>query len=190
MKVIGCILIMMIPCLLYAEPAAIEKEIGEHCIYLESISAHALPHIVHTFLEMDPLSADQETQWHYYIVHSHQAKQKILTTFLSHLQHFHKHSKLPFKVVADYWEDMFDVPIQIFVFQKNADYPLEFCTSVTCERIVEASQILGLGFIWNGALSIAEDDISEILDVPAGYSLVTTIFLPRADKQEVSRVLD
>jgi hypothetical protein len=190
MKVIGCIIIMMITCLMYAESPTPEQEIEEHSVYVECTSAQALPHIVKAFLDINPLSVDNEMHWHYYIVHSNPAKQKILITFLSHLQHFHSHSKLPFEAVADYWEEMFNASFQIYVFQENSECSQEFCTSAACEKIIEASHILGLGFIWNGALGIAEDDIKEVLDVPVNYSLVTTIFLPRTETQQVSRALD
>jgi hypothetical protein len=187
MKVIGCIIIMMIPCLMYAESPVLEQEIEQHHVYIERSPVQAVPHIIHAFLDIDPLSADNETHWHYYILHSESAKQHVLTAFLSRLQSFHKHTKLPFKAVADYWKEMFDASTQIYVFQDNTACTQEFCTSVTCEKIVEASHILGLGFIWNGALCVAEEDIKDILDVPSEFTLVTTIFLPRAEKQEVSR---
>lgn len=172
---------------LHAEAVTTNSESKECGLYVEAASEETMPHTVVTFLELNPLSGANESQWLYYIVHSDNAKQEIINEFLSQLRYYHKHSKLPFGAVADYWHEMFKVPIQMFVFEKNTEHTQDFSTSTACEKIIKTARLLNLNFMWNGALAVAEDGIKEILEIPAEYRLVTTIFLSPADEPEVSR---
>ncbi|MBN2621437.1 nitroreductase family protein [candidate division WOR-3 bacterium] len=179
----------LLPGMVLADPALCSQNDQEGYVNIENLSYGIDDQIVYPFLFLDPfsLSDDKETTWHYYVIHSEPAKIRILNAFLPHLQQFHRHSKLPFSAVADYWEKIFKEPIQIFVFGEDKNQSEHFCTSHACEKIVTTARILGLRFMWNGALNIAEADIKQILDVPAEYSLITTIFLQKTETQEVSR---
>jgi hypothetical protein len=181
---------MLLPGVLFSGPAATDPDDQNCNVYIEDISYETSDQTIHTFLTLDPFATDEDVNnaWSYYVVFSKPAKTQILNAFLPRLQQFHHHSKLSFSAVADYWEEIFQVPVQIFVFCTNGEPREPFCTSPPCERLVTTARILGLGFIWNGALSIAEPEIKEIRGVPEEYKLVTTIFLPEAEIQEVSRV--
>jgi hypothetical protein len=192
MKVIGTALVMacMLPGYLHADPAVTNQNDQECYVYFENLLGENTDQIVYTLLDLDPFSPnkDAENVWQYYIVHSNQTKDRLLNAFLAELQHYHRHSKLPFSAVVKYWEEAFNIPIQIYVFEKDDGNQYDFCTSLVCENIIAMARILDLGFIWNGALSIAEEDIKSILNAPAEYKLITTIFLNRTESSEVSRL--
>jgi hypothetical protein len=191
MKIKLCVIavVLLLPVLSFTEPAVIDPIDQEHYVYIEDFSSETASQTIQAFLGLDPftISAGNDDTWNYYVVHSESARTKILNAFLPRLQRFHRHSKLPFSAVADYWETLFKAPLQIYVFRTHDDPSAEFCTSPACEKIVSTARILGLRFMWNGTLGIAESDIKMILNVPADHQLVTTIFLSHTEKHEVSR---
>jgi nitroreductase len=193
MKVILLILslLLVLPGLLPAEPAETGSDDTEYSVQIENAAEETSSATVATLLDMElnPVDNEAAAHWHYQMVHSDKAKRKLLNAFLSHLRTYHRHSHLPFRAVAKYWDEIFDKSTQIYVFSENGDQTELFCTSSACETLVMTAHMLGLGFIWNGALGIAEDEIKEILEVPAEYSLVMTIFLNPVEGQEITQAL-
>jgi nitroreductase len=184
-------LLWILPGLLPAEPVETGSNDMEHSVQIEDAAEKTSSATVSALLDMElsPVNDEAAGHWHYQMVHSNKAKRKLLNAFLAHLQSYHRHSKLPFRAVAKYWDEIFDKSTQIFVFSENGDQTELFCTSSACETLVMTAHMLGLGFIWNGALGIAEDEIKEILEVPAEYSLVMTIFLNPVEGKEITQAL-
>ncbi len=172
----------LMPVSMQAETTVISSENDPCCVDNETVNI---------FLETDVLAGDENINngWHYYIVYSDQNKEQLLNAFLPKLKKFHRHSKLPFRAVTDYWTKQYDVPIQIYVFGEKDGQADQFSISNTCADIISRAHLLGLGFLWNGTASIAEDNIKQILDVPDDYSLITSIFLYQPLDQSVTKAL-
>ena len=184
------IMALSMTALSHAETTGIILSGDESCIHIENISDVVVSHTLDEILVNKALSAFDEmgNGWHYYIVHSGKTKQKLLDAFLLPMRRLHRHSKLPFSAVADYWKTQFDVPIQVYVFADKDGQTDAFSGSRQCEMIVSIAHALGLGFLWNGAAQISEPKIKQILNVPDEWSLVASIFLYQPQDQRFSQV--
>ena len=172
----------------FAEQTDHNAPAADRCLFVEDLYENDAPYMVCAFLEMEPIpDNDPEQGLFFYVIHSDQTKQQVLNAFLPELQKYHKHSKLPFSQVADYWIDAFDVPVQIYVFGKNETHKEAFYTSPACRNIIAKAHLLDLGYLGNGALSIAEHDIKSILNVPPDLVFITSIFLDPIEDHTITR---
>jgi hypothetical protein len=126
------------------------------------------------------LSVNGDLPLSYYVVSNAVAQKELLPVFVRRFKRIMATPRIPEKQVRAYWNDIFNAPVQIFVFgdsdKRDEDLVDEFCGSDPCCQMVMKALEYDRGFLWMGIMSIVEDEIKQLLHVPEGKRLIATIF--------------
>jgi len=126
------------------------------------------------------LSDNNDLPLSYYVVSSAVAQKELLPAFVRRYKRIMTTPRIPEREVRAYWHEIFNAPVQIFVFGDcdNRDQGLadEFIDSDPCYQMVVKALEYNRGFLWMGIMSIVEDELKQLLHVPEGKRLIATIF--------------
>jgi|GEM_PF-2278855 len=137
------------------------------------------------------LKNDNEKSLTYVVVNSGIIQRELMTSFLQEFKKYCRAKRISFRKITDYWSDIFDMPLQIFVFgcNDNTDEDIfeKFNNSSLCRDIAVKSLELRCRFWWMGTMTIIEDDVKKLLQVPESSHLIATIFFGNIESRQALR---
>lgn len=132
-------------------------------------------------------SADNEQPWMFITVKDKAKKQNIMESFMNRMTEYYESHGIPMQNIRSFWSGIFDAPLIIFAFcdmrnieieQEGENIQIDWAVqavTLACQNIMLAAKALNLGSLWMGLTVFIEDTIKQMLGVPDGMRLVTTL---------------